>query len=104
MHGALAVLVIAKGLHRQRQQSRFLFGEHDSHLALGGTVNARVRPTRFPVVQIALGFLQAFEAQPFQRRFLGVSDTGFHFSFSIWVRYATWECDGAIMAQYVTVE
>src|SRR5262245_55973872 len=104
MYGALAVLVIAKGLHRQRQQRRFFFGEHGRHLALGGAMNARVRPTRLPVIQVSLSFLQAFEAQPFQRRFLSMSNTGFHFPFPIWIRYATWKCDGAIMAQHVMVE
>ena len=80
MHRALAVLVVAEGLDRQRQQSRLLLGEHDRDLPLGGAVDARVGPALFPVIQVGLGFLQAFEAQPFQRRFLGMADAALHLS------------------------
>ena len=74
MHRALAVLVIAEGLDGQRQQGRPLFGEHGRDLPLGGAVNARVGPALFPVIQVGLRFLEALEAQAFQRRFLGMAD------------------------------
>ena len=34
----------------------------------------------FPVVQVGLSLLQAFETQPFQRSILGMADAAFHFS------------------------
>src|SRR6516225_11935111 len=70
MHRALAILVIAEGLEGQRQQGGTFFGKHGRHLPFGRTVNARVRPALFPTIQITLRLLQAFEAQPFQGRFL----------------------------------
>ena len=83
MHGALAVLVITEGLDGQRQQERPLFGEHDGDLPLGGAVDARVGPARFPVVQVGLGFLEALEAEALQRRFLGVAYAGLNLPLSI---------------------
>ena len=44
MHRALAVLVIAERLERQRQQGGLLFGKHGRDLPLGGAVDARVGP------------------------------------------------------------
>jgi hypothetical protein len=88
VHGALAVLVVAERLDRQRQQSRPPFGEHNGDLPLGGAVDARVGPARFPVVQVGLGFLEAFEAESFQRRFLRMADTGLNLPFSIRIRDA----------------
>src|SRR5262249_14961805 len=38
--------------------------EHSRDLPLGSAVDTRVGPARFPVVQVGLGFLQAFEAWP----------------------------------------
>ena len=83
MHRSLAVLVIAERLQRQRQQGRLLFGEHGRDLPFGGAVDARVGPALFPVVQVGLGFLEALEAQSFQRRLLGVADAGLDFALSI---------------------
>src|SRR5579864_3077004 len=46
-------------------------------------MNARIGPAFFPTIQIRLRFLQTLEALAFERSFLCVSDTRFHFSFSI---------------------
>jgi hypothetical protein len=62
MHGTLAIEVIAKRLHRQRQQRRFLFREHGRDLPLGRTVNTRVGPALLPVIQIRLRLFQTLEA------------------------------------------
>src|ERR1035441_1344954 len=61
VHGALAVLVIAEWLDRQRLQRRPLFSEHGGHLAFGSAVDARVGPVGFPVIQVVLRLLQAFK-------------------------------------------
>jgi hypothetical protein len=50
-------------------------------LAFGGAVNARVGPALFPVIQVSLCFLQAFEAQTFQWRVLGMTDASLDFAF-----------------------
>src|ERR1039458_9764889 len=75
MDGAFSVLVIAEGLDRQRQQGGSFFGEHGRDLPLGGAMDARVGPVRFPILQVGLRLLRAFEAQALQRgllaRFLG---------------------------------
>ena len=54
------------------------------HLPFGSTVNARIRPALFPAIQIALRFLQAFEAQTFQRRFLRVAHARLDLVESVW--------------------
>ena len=74
VHGALTVLVIAEGLDWQRKQGRPLFGEHGRDLSLGGAMDARVGPACFPVVQIGLRLLRAFEAHALQRRLLRMPD------------------------------
>ena len=105
MHRALAVLVVAERLHRQRQQRRPLFGEHGGDLPLGGAVDARVGPARFPVVQVGLGFLQAFEAQPFQRRLLRMADASSPpFPLRSGSRDAAGQSDGAVVLQHVAVQ
>jgi hypothetical protein len=35
---------------------------------------------RLPTIQVGLGLLQTFEAQSFQRRLLGMADSGLNFS------------------------
>jgi hypothetical protein len=67
MNRALAVLVVAERLQRQRLQVRLLFGEHRRDLSLGPAVDARVGPALFPVVQIRLRFFQTFELLALQR-------------------------------------
>ena len=88
VHGALAVVVIAERFDRQRQQRRFLFGEHGRDLPLGGAVNARVGPALFPAIQIRLRFFQALEALTLERRFLRVADAGFDLAFAIRILHA----------------
>src|SRR5579863_9910601 len=74
MHGSLAVLVIAERFEWQRKQRRFLFGEHRSDWSFGWAVNPRIGPEFFPAIQMGLRFFQTLEAEPFQRRFLGMAD------------------------------
>jgi hypothetical protein len=87
MHRALAILVVAERLQRQRLQEGLLFGEHRRYLPLGPAVDARVGPALFPVVEIGLCFFQALELLASQRGFLGVGYTRFDFSFSIWIAH-----------------
>jgi len=77
--GALAVPVIAKRFERQRAQVRLLLGKHHGHLPLRRAVDTRVRPARFPAIQIRLRLVDRLEAEPAQRRFLRVADAGFDF-------------------------
>jgi len=63
------LLVVAEGFDRRQQEWPF-FCEHDRDLPLGGAVDARVGPARFPVIQVRLGFLQALEAKDLQWRSL----------------------------------
>ena len=44
-------------------------------------MDARVGPVRFPSIQVGLRFFQALEALPFERRLLGMADSGFDFAF-----------------------
>ena len=104
MHDALAVLVIAKRLQRQRQQRGFLFGKHGGHLPLGGAVDARVGPALFPVIEVGLGFFQTLEAQAFQRCFLRMTDAGFDFAFAIRISNAARHGDGAVVREHVAIE
>src|SRR5271165_435080 len=70
VHRALTVLVVAEGFDGQRQQGRPLLGEHGRDLPLGGAMDARVGPARFPVIQGGLRLLGAFEAHALQRGLL----------------------------------
>src|ERR1035437_5762996 len=73
VHRAFTVLVIAEGLDGQWQQGRPLFGEHGSDLPLGGAMDARVGPARFPMVQVGLRLFRSFEANALQRCLLRVA-------------------------------
>jgi len=83
MHRAFAILVIAERFERQRKQSGLLLGEHRCNLALGGAVNTCVGPTLLPMVQIRLRFLQALEAEPFERRPLRMADARFDLALAV---------------------
>src|ERR1700691_4322809 len=83
MNRALAILVVAERLQRQRLQVGLLFGEHRRYLPLGPAVDARVGPAFFPVVQIRLRLFQALELLALQRRHLRIVDAALNFSFSI---------------------
>jgi hypothetical protein len=63
MDRAPAELVVAKRLDRQRAERRPLLGEHGGHLALGGAMNAGVRPTGIPAVEVGLRLGERLEAQ-----------------------------------------
>src|SRR5215471_15940806 len=63
MHGPFAVLVVTERLQRQWKQERFFLGEHRRHLSLRRAVNARVRPARFPLIQVRLSLFQVIENQ-----------------------------------------
>src|SRR5215468_11500621 len=102
MHGPFAVLVVTERLQRQWKQERFFLGEHRRHLSLRRAVNARVRPARFPLIQVRLSLFQAFEAHSFQWCFLRVGDTRFHFPFAIGVANAARHRDDAVVRQYIT--
>ena len=70
VYRALAILVVAERLQRQRLQVGLFFGEHGRHLPLGAAMDALVGPALFPVVQICLRFFQALELLALQRRLL----------------------------------
>ena len=104
MHHPFAVLVIAERFYRQREQGWFFFYEHGGHLPFRGAVNARIRPVRFPTIQIGLPFLQALEAFSLERRVFGVSDAALDFSLSIWIQDPAGEGDRTIMSEHVAIE
>jgi hypothetical protein len=62
MDRACAELVVAKRLHRQRQQGRPFLGEHGGHLALGRAVDAGISPALLPAIEIDLGRVRVLEA------------------------------------------
>ena len=82
VHGALAVLVVAKRLKRQRAERRPFLGKHGGDLALG-RMDARIGPAPLPAVQIRLTAVEVLEAEAAQRRLLGVADAGFDLAFAI---------------------
>ena len=104
MHGALAVLVVAKRFERQSHERRALFGKHGGDLALGGAVDAGVSPAPLPAVQIRLGVVEALEAQTVQRGFLRVADAGLDLALAVGVADAARQGDGAVVGQHVAVE
>src|SRR5579862_1578741 len=104
VHRAFAILVITKRFERQRKQSWLLFSKHCRNLPLGGSVNARVGPPRFPVVQIRLSLFEALEALPFERRLFRMPDAGFNFAFAIRVPHSAWKRSDAVVLQYIAVQ
>jgi hypothetical protein len=53
---------------------------------------------------MCLGFLQAFEAQPFQRRVFRMTDAPFHLPLAIRVGHSAGQRDGLVVPQYVAVQ
>ena len=101
MHDALAVLIVTEWFDRQWEQEWLFFGEHRRDLAFGRAMDARVGPAQFPVVQVSLRLVQAFEAHAFERRFLRVSDTGLDFPFAIRILNPARHRHNAIVRQHV---
>jgi hypothetical protein len=62
MHGALAMLVVAKRFQGQRKQSGFFFRKHGGHLPFSGAVDAGIGAVGFPAIQIELCFLADFRS------------------------------------------
>ena len=67
-------------------------------------MDAGIGPALFPVIEIGLGLLQALEALPLERSFLGVSDAGFNFAFSIRVSDPAWHSHHAVVRQHIAVQ
>ena len=67
-------------------------------------MDARIGPTRFPVVQVGLGFLEAFEAEALQRRSLRMADARLDLPLSIWMPDATRQRDDAVMLEHIPVQ
>src|SRR5208337_1673349 len=103
IHTPLAILVVAKRFQGKRQQGWFFFGKHGGDLSFRGAMNAGIGTACLPTIQIGLGLLQALKAFPLERS-LGVADTRFNFSFSIWILDPTRQSDGAIVRQNVAIE
>src|SRR5580700_3091231 len=103
IHTPLAILVVAKRLEGKRQQGWFFFGKHGGDLSFRGAMNAGIGTACLPTIEIGLGFLQALKAFSLERS-LGVADTRFNFSFSIWILDPTRQSDGAIVRQDVAIE
>src|ERR1700752_2922602 len=97
MHHPFAVLVIAERFYRKREQGWFFFYENGRLLPFRGAVNARIRPVRFPAIQIGLRLFQTLEALSFQRSFLGVAYGRLHLAFSIWILDPAGPGDGTVM-------
>jgi len=70
MDGPRAEAVVAKRLDGERPEGGPLFGKHHADLSFRRPVNARVRPARFPAIEVALCLLDRVEAQPLEWRLL----------------------------------
>src|ERR1044071_1427542 len=104
MHDALAVRVEAKRLDGQRQQVRLLLGKHRCDLPLRRAMDPRVGPSRIPFVEVALCVLDAFEAQPLERRALRVADAGLDLALSVRIPDTTRQRDDAVVTENVAVQ
>ena len=83
---------------------RALLGKHRGDLALGRAVDAGVGPARFPAIEIGLRRLEALEAQPLQRRLLGVADAGLDLALAIGIADAARQGDRAVVREDVAVQ
>ena len=101
---ALAEAVVAEGLQRRLAQRGLLLGKHRRHLTLGRAVDARVCPALLPVVEVRLRLFQALEAQPLERRPLGVADAGLDLALAIRVPDATRQGDRPVVPEQLAVE
>src|SRR5450756_2078831 len=103
VHRAFAVLVIAEGLDGQRQQDRPLFGEHNRNLPLCGAMDARVGPARFPMAQVGLRLLRAFESHALQRGLLRMAHAALDLPLTIRICHAARHRDHTVVPQHVSV-
>ena len=67
-------------------------------------MNTRIGPTFFPAIQISLRFFQTLEALAFERSFLRVSDTRFHFSFAIGIFNPARHSHDAVVCEHISKE
>src|SRR2546427_8513442 len=104
MHGAGAVVVVAKGLERQRSEMRLYRGERGGDLTLGGAVDTGIGPARLPAVEIRLRLFETLEAQPLERRALGVADRRLDFPLPIRGADTTGQRDDAVVREHIAVE
>src|SRR4030095_6396909 len=104
VHRAFAVAVIPKWFEWERTERGLLLGKHHSDLPLRRAVDARVRPARFPAIQVRLRFVETFEAQSFERRLLRMANARFDFSFAIGIADTARERDHPVMREYIAIE
>ena len=55
-----------------------------------------------PTVEISLCFFQTLEAFTFERSFLGMADSCFHFAFAIGILNATGQCHRAVESKHIS--
>src|SRR5438445_8418866 len=73
-------------------------------MPIDSAVDAGIVTTSLPMVQISLRFFQALEAFSLERCFLGVSDGGLDFSFSIGIFDPARQGDHAVVGEDVAIE
>ena len=57
-----------------------------------------------PMIQVGLGFLQAFEAQALEGRSLGVTNSRLYFTLSIRMPHPAGQGHGTIMVEDIAIE
>src|ERR1044071_2697690 len=67
-------------------------------------MDPRVGPSRIPFVEVALCVLDAFEAQPLERRALRVADAGLDLALSVRIPDTTRQRDDAVVTENVAVQ
>ena len=104
VHRAFAVAVIPKRFERERTERGLLLGKHHGDLPLRRAVDARVRPARFPAIQIRLRLVETLEAQSFERRLLRMADAGFDLPFAIGIADTAREGDHPVVREHIAIE
>ena len=104
MNSALAILVVAKRLQRQRLQKWLLLGEHRRHLPLGSTVDALVSPAFFPVIEIRLRLFQALELLALQWRHLRVTNARLDLALAIRIAHFAGKRRHAVVRQNIAIQ
>ena len=104
MNRAIAILVVAERLQRQRLQVGFLFGEHRCHLPLGAAVDALVSPVLFPVVKVGLRLFQALELLALQRRLLRMANAGFNLALAIRIAHLAGKRRHSVVRQNIAIQ